>query len=208
MSLFARLSELPDDHPDQRGDFDKRYLLTYMVNNIGKTPEIVLYRNREDWKCILNKLDGDRLYIDGRKDCDIQPFMPKPGYYNSDLNLLYIYKTPNRQWKRSFCSGIYKIINNIGTEKERWHIFAQAILEAKYLELDHIVSPLMSKYAITRHFAINEDCILHYKKHPIALLNFNHMEIQLIEPELKQELMDFFKYNRITKWKLNPTMPE
>lgn len=209
MSLFARLSELPNGHADERNDFDKRFNHTYLINYEKKEkPEVLLNRGLDGYYVHFRRKSGETYVVDGRKDFPIEPFMPKTGYYNSNLNLFYIYKTPARQWKRSICSSIYRINTELTIHKDNWYDLIEGILNKQYVHIDYINNPLFSKYAITPNFAVKPDLNLYYKEHVIASINFQSKEIKLMEQELKQELLDFFKHHGIYKWKLNLTPQE
>jgi hypothetical protein len=208
MSLFARLSELPEGHAECRTDFDKRYTNTYMIDYSEEKPKVLLNRGLDGGTIHFRMKNTTSYLIDGRKDHPIEPFMPKPGYYNSKMNILYIYKTPNRQWKRSFSSGIYRVNNELATDKNNWFDIIEGILDNKYVHLDMISNELFSKFAITPQFAVKPDCHLYYKEFIIGKMNFQKYQINLLEPELKQEIVDFFKHHGVYKWKLNLTPQE
>ena len=210
MNLLSRLTDLPKGHRQQGEDFDKRFLNTYLILEEDEKQKPIQYIGREGYKLHFQHIDGSVLVLDGRSDIDnVHIFLPSIGYYNHRGTPFYLIKNPTRQWKRSFCSGIYKIIDNRGMGRHHWGMYAESILQSQYAHLDEITNPLFTNIAINRKFAMQSKTTdlstLLYKQYEIGRFDFSRKEICLTQPALRQELQDLFKYSGVSKWKLNLT---
>ena len=71
---------------------------------------------------------------------------------------------------------------------------------------------LFANVAINKHFLINTDTNgetrLFYKEYSIGSLDFDKKEVTLLQKQLKQEVLDLFKYTGIKTWMLNLTATE
>src|SRR5574343_109144 len=108
ISVFAKLTDLPEGHEQIVNDFSKRYYRTYMVLN----GEIVLIQENTANELYYDKMIGGnitRQVINIRDINSLEIFLPEIGYYNTAVGLIYIYKQPKRQWQRSFSRNIYAI---------------------------------------------------------------------------------------------------
>lgn len=213
MSILARLTDLPDGHPDQLHDFDKRYLSTYMQQNNALNKRILFYLGRDKYNLHFNSQLEETIIIPGKEEnFDVSPFLPEVGYYNHDGSPIYMIKQPARQWRRSFCSGIYKARGRLLDSRYAWAQVAESVFHSKYAHLDEITNPLFANVAINNKFAVYPKIqgypSLLYKQYVVGILNFNDHTIHVTQPALKQELQDLIKYYGVTKWKLNPIPAE
>lgn len=212
MSIFAKLTDLAEQHLQTTEDFNRRYNETYLLyQEKDKAPEIVycdalrgswirIYRNREQ----LIEVNGNA------DDVILTPYLPKVGYYNTPEGPIYLYKSPKKQYRRSFCNGIYITAaprrNGVNIARVDWNAIAQATFKQEYVHLDEITNKLFANIAISPEFVVTANnkgiATLLYKRYEIAQMDFNSREIRVIQPKLQQEICDYFKYNGVQTWKL------
>lgn len=210
MNILSRLTDLPEHHENRAEDFDRRYQHTYMIHTGTPIPRPVLYLGREGSSLHFQFTDGSSHIINGNQDDNsIQPFLPQVGYYNKLGNPFYLYKNPSRQWKRSFCNGIYAVMGTRLEPRNIWGTYAECILKQEYAHLDEITNPLFTNIALNRKYAIQPKtsgaAVLLYKQYEIGTLDFSRKEVCLLQPALRQELQDLFKHSGVTKWNLKLT---
>ena len=205
MSTLSKLTDLPDNDPQQRHDFERRYVSTYIL--VDGVPAYC--RGFDGNTIIFYDMKGESFLWDTKKepDKDVKPFLPETGYYNVAGVVTYLYKYPQRQWRRSFCVGLYTsdtyiIREGVGNIRQ----LVKDIIAEVYTSLDSITNPLFARVALNKKFAVNsnEDNIatLYYRKFPIATLDFTTFTVNLTAPTMKQEVLDLFKYTGVTKWKI------
>ena len=212
MSILAKLTDLVENHPQTQEDFNRRFHETYLVYKHNDDPEEIMYCDGVRGNQIRLYRDKEQLVVvDGFDKRDIlRPFLPKVGYYNTPSGPVYLYKTPRKQYRRSFCNGIYTATgpkrNEDLVQRVNWNNLAQTCLKQEYVHLDDITSKLFANIAINREFVITANksgiSTLLYKRYEIAQLDFNLRTIRIIQPKLQQEIWDYFKYNGVKTWKL------
>jgi len=214
MTFLSRLTDLPEGDDGLYADFDKRYLNTYLQLNDGGTRRPIYYIGREG-ACLhlqdFTKADTILWRAATKPDLDIQPLLPAVGYYNVGGTPAYLYKVPQKQWKRSMCAGIYSGPNRNAfgarTELERaWQALAIEVMKPTYAKLDEITRKLFSYVALTPKFAVQEDnkhrMSLLYRQYVVGELLFDKKEVRLLQPALQQEVLDLFKYTGVKEWTL------
>jgi len=210
MSLYAKLTDLPDGHAQQKDEFDRRYQGTHLLQTVGNTRR-TLYVIGRDGRFIHTRLDNEETFlIDGTTpQPEIDVFLPQVGYYNKQGTAFYLVKRPSRQWRRSFCAGIYAIQGIPYEPRQGITQFAECIAQQQYAKLDEIINPLFANVAINSKYAIRTNAqnrsTLLYKQYEIGFLDFQKKEVILQQPSLLQEVRDLFKYTGTEKWKLNAT---
>ena len=208
MKLFARLTDLPDNHPDIAADIQKRYSSTYInykgqaafVHNVRGSGVPIQLINGTEYNLNLNADDSQ----------DVNLITPKTGYYNVGGNPVYVTKSPERQWKRSFGKHIYRIYSPLyGKElvasPALWFNTAQEIIKPEYAKLSDIKNTLFANVAVNRNFvvvSINKIPYLGYKRYPVAELDFNFKRMRLLQSPLKQEILDLLKRTGDLQWDL------
>ena len=212
MNTLQRLTDLTNGIEQQLADFDKRYLNTFMLLD-GR---VAYYVGRNGHQFHFNMADDDTTIIwDHRNnpEWDIQVLLPSVGYYNVGGTPVYLYKVPQKQWKRSFCSSIYSASNitegGITGRRGNEAAFKQIALAAIkpiYAHLDELTKPLYAYVALTKKFAIQanhkNDMMLMYRQYMVGRLNFNEKVVEVVQPTLYQEVADFFKYTGVKEWKM------
>ena len=212
MSTCAKLTDLPDGHELQTQDFDKRYQNTYLL--VEGTP--MEFIGREGIKYhFQDTTKQNKPYIWNVKEkpnLDIVPFLPAIGYYNVGGVPIYLYKVPQKQYKRSFCSSIYtssSINRGLTTRTDQATAWKPIVLEAAnptYALLDEIVKPIFAYVALNRQFAIQTNATnglnLIYRQYQIGELDFKEKCIQVFQPTFYQEVQDLLKYTGVRKWNL------
>lgn len=212
MTSFARLTDYPPNHPGIRDDMTRRYENTYMVINIKGVLTPVCYIGSNTSKFVFSDINGNNIEFRPIDTDEINILLPKVGYYNVNGNPVYLVKLPQRQWKRSLCNSIYKIlppINTMGammTNGNIWFALAQEVLNPTYASLDDIRINLFANVAISRKFVVAKDtkgipCLM-YKRYKIAELDFKTRSVIVTQPLLMQEVRDLFKYTGVTTWTL------
>jgi hypothetical protein len=206
MSFLAELTDFDtDDHPYAISDFSKRYLRTYLLYE-GKP---ALVHNVEErfinFKFLLDK--SYKLYHIGAPNLNIQPLLPKVGYYNVQGKPVFLYKNPQKQYKRSFCSSTYTTDEPTLRAMDRttltsyWEDLAQATINPDYAHLDELQRSILGYVALNLKFAIQGNILL-YRKYPIGILNFQTRTLTIQQPLLMQEVQDLFQYTEVQTWKL------
>lgn len=212
MTSFARLTDYPPNHPGIQDDMTRRYENTYMVMNIKGVPTPVAYAGSSPSKFVFTDIDGRTIELRPTDMDEINVLLPKVGYYNVNGNPIYLVKCPQRQWKRSLCNSIYKILApintmNIGPQGGMlWFALAKEVLNPTYASLDDIRINLFANVAISRKFVVAKDgkgipCLM-YKRYKIAELDFKYRSVIVTQPLLMQEVRDLFKYTGVTTWTL------
>ena len=205
MSTLSKLTDLPDGHDKIYDDLDKRFTNTWMLLN--GTPAFC--RGRDGNSVYFIYVNGyEKIWnIVKEPNIDLVPFLPPTGYYNVDGQPLYMYKNPQKQWRRSFCGQIY--MNNIGMRmgdtSSSTRRLIKAIFEPVYATLNDIVNPLFVRVALSHYFAIIPDgeiVQLHYRTFPIAKLDFSTMSVEVTTPTMYQEVQDLFKRTGVYRWKM------
>jgi len=212
MTSFARLTDYPPNHPSIRDDMQRRYENTYMTIEQKGEKIVVCYIGSNSNKFSFSMSDGN--FIDFRPtDADvIDVLLPKVGYYNVNGNPIYLVKYPQRQWKRSLCSSIYKILSPINTNNNRnhpadiWYALGKESLSPIYASLDDIKINLFANVAISLKFVVAKDqfdvpCLM-YKRYKVAELDFANRTVIVTQPLLRQEIQDLFKYTGVRTWTL------
>ena len=203
MSTLFKLTDLPDNDPKQRHDFERRYVGTYMLVN-----GVPCYCRGVDGSTIIYlDIHGNAVTWDVKKDpeADVTVYLPKTGYYNVDGNVLYLYKHPQRQWRRSFCGGLYNSDLYPIRDGAQTRTIVREIYKNVYTSLDSVCHPLFARVAINKEFAVKtSDGVsrLYYRNYAIATLDFSDFRVKLTAPEMLQEVIDLFKYTGVTKWKI------
>lgn len=204
MSTLSKLTDLPDNDPQQRHDFERRYVSTYIL--VDGVPAYC--RGFDGNTIIFYDMKGESFLWDTKKepDKDVKPFLPETGYYNVAGVVTYLYKHPQRQWRRSFCSGLYTT-DTISLREGTGNIRAiiRELMAPMYVTLDNLLSPVFARVALNKQFAvrtIDDVATLFYRNYPIATLDFNTFTVKLTAKTMKQEVLDLFKYTGVTKWKI------
>jgi len=213
MNCYARLTDLPENDPQIQNDFDKRYQHTYLRLTDKEGVRAISYIGRDGNSFHFAGLDNQPTLIHKmgtHPDLCIEPLLPDVGYYNVSGVPVYLYKVPQRQWKRSFCKNIYYTPTTPTTSRQQtdqfWHNLAKAVINPVYAKLDEITKKIFSYVALNHKFAIQEAptgemCLL-YRQYVVGTLDFNTKTVQLLQPVLEQEVRDFFKYTGVQEWKL------
>jgi hypothetical protein len=213
MNILAKLTDLVDTHPSLQEDFNRRYAETYMLyQETPDSPEIVVYcENTRGASILLYEKKERQIVVDGKKeDILLKPYLPKVGYYNTPEGPIYLFKAPRKQYRRSFCNGIYSITspstNGPPLNRVDWSRAADTIYKGEYVHLDDITNKLFANIAINQDFVVTANrkdiATVLYKRYEIAQLDFNSRTMLIIQPKLAQEIMDYFKYNGVQTWKL------
>jgi len=206
---LAKLTDLPEGHEGIRTDFDKRYTNTYMVDVVDNKPRIVFFigcdANSYHFRDVLT--DNTTIYTK-QSDVNITPFLPGVGYYNVQGIPMYLYKVPQKQWKRSFCTSIYVTPTLPGryNTDPRWKALAVEALHPSYAHLDEISKKIFSFVAVSKKFAIQQDeqsnINLLYRQYVVGRLDFNLRTITVVQPIFLQEIQDLLKYTGVQTWNL------
>lgn len=214
MSLLHKLTDLPDNHRDQMSDMERRYHGTFLIKTDNNL--VLQYAGADRTQLHFNDPQtGKTLIVDGHQEHPIEPFLPKIGYYNIKGVPYYLVKIPQRQWKRSFCSAIYAILDNDGNNTYSRSFSSAAVpflAKPEYASLDQISSSLFANIAVSRNFAIlktNDNvATLVFRKYKIGILDFESRTVLVSQASLMQEVLDLFKSTRIITWKLRQTNTE
>ena len=203
MSTLSKLTDLPDNDPQQRHDFERRYVSTYIL--VDGVPAYC--RGFEGNTIIFYDMKGGSFLWDTKKepDKDVKPFLPETGYYNVAGVVTYLYKYPQRQWRRSFCGGLYNSDLYPIRDGAQMRDIVREIYKNVYTSLDSVCHPLFARVAINKEFAVKtSDGVsrLYYRNYAIATLDFSDFRVKLTAPEMLQEVIDLFKYTGVTKWKI------
>lgn len=205
MTFLSNLTDLPENDRNIYTDFDRRYQQTYLQCTYPDGVHILYFRGRDGTQLHFTDITNQTAFIwnNTLPDIEITTFLPKTGYYNVEGGIIYVYKFPHRQYKRSFCTGIYAMTGDTPRSIES---VALAIVKADYVELDEVTHLLFAKIAISKKFAIqskNNKVYLYYKQYPIALLDFVTKTISMVQQNMLQEVKDLFQYTGVKRWKLN-----
>lgn len=217
MHFLQKLTDLPPTHNLVFEDMQRRYqgtLLKYTPEKGDAFP--IRYEQKDGHNILFTKENGDLFFVDYQKDYPITPLLPKIGYYNVGGNPIFLIKLPQRQWKHSFCSGIYRAIGLMGKVDTRltpqqWFELAKETINPQYVSLDDLTHPLFVNIALNRNLCISKINLqsipsktgLFYKRYLIGYLDYNSKVVHIIQPTLRQEVIDYFKYQRIKQWNLN-----
>ena len=211
MTFLLRLTDLPEGNENIASDFEKRYLSTYLQQYMSNGERRIIYfegRSGSNYQFWVPS-DNSRFLFQPKldEDLDIRPLLPDVGYYNVQGHPKYLYKVPQKQYKRSFCSSTYTIAGaGMTREGNSWTMMAQTVLDPMYAKLDEITKKLFSYIALTPKFAIQENdkgrSQLLYRQYPVGVLHFKERAIEVIQPTMYQEVMDLFKSTGVQTWKL------
>lgn len=206
MNILQKLTDLPVTHERFFEDFDKRYNNTFLQVEHKQTNEI-LYLVQRDGDLLYFRDENEKTYKFNLFDDDLalHPFLPQTGYYNHNQGPIYIQKNPQRQWKRSFCYPLYIIHKLDGSDviRRQYPALIPYLKYPNYISLDQIS---IGDAALNKYIAINwnsphkADIIFNQQK--IASINNKTKQIVDINPTFLQEIKDYLKYNRITKWNI------
>lgn len=101
---FSRIMDLPPSGLLFE-EVRKKLIKTYVIMN--DTP-VYLLSIDEDYSLEYIEREG----IESTVQCDdvhtIEVFMPPSGIYNTERGTMYLWKTGDRQWRKSFCNDIYR----------------------------------------------------------------------------------------------------
>jgi len=216
MNPFEKFIDLPASDEQFINDMDKRYNRTFVLIQLKKESPLGLFE-------VQNRV-GDGIYrfvgpidtnIDIKKNTvgDVQAFMPETGYYQYTNGAFYIYKDPQRQWKRSFCSNIYVITSPMNTldnwsrlDNNTWRKMADAILTTKYVSLDKVTNNQNCNIALNKSFACaidnNDQPHLCYRRVPIGNLDIQNKVITNVPDVIKQEVIDLLQRTGVKLWTL------
>jgi len=215
MSILQQLTSLPDTQLDQQvADFSKRYdgtsmLFTGIIKE--KSYENALFYVKLRYPHLRLTSVTDEFMIDVRSSFSLVPYLPKVGYYNYLGKCLFLAKKPQRQYKRSACSSIYRMYSpnkdtTIGITDDFYSVVLET-LNPSYVPLDTLTHPLLTNIAINRFFAVTSyknKNFLTYRCCAIAELDYTTMTIKPTHEIMRQEIVDFIKRTGVTKWKLQP----
>ena len=207
-TTWSRLTDLPNGHRDIFADLDKRYKRTYLLR---ENKEVVYYyENYDDRNIVMKPRKGGSYLLSNVDVTDIKPFLPKVGYYNLPTGPVYLIKSPDRQWKRSFSPNIYQILGATRDDlahipQSGWWDIAEQSLNPSYAHMDHISIELFANVAISPNFAVqkvNNKPTLIYRQLPVAVLDFNKRTVIVTHKTFQQEILDLFKYTGIVTWNI------
>lgn len=215
MSILQQLTSLPDTQLNQQiADFSKRYdgtnmLFTGTLKGIPFENSLFYVKIRYPHLRLTNITD--EYFIDVREKFSLIPYLPKIGYYNYLGKCLFLAKKPQKQYKRSICSSIYRMYNpnkdtRLGVTDDLFSVTLET-LNPSYVPLDSLTHPLLTNIAINRFFAITSyknKNFLTYRCCAIAELDYTSMTIKPTHEIMRQEIVDFLKRTGVTKWKLQP----
>lgn len=86
-------------------EFDKKFGNTYCLVN-GRIETIAFLRNGS----LLTRYKEENCLYNEDTPVTIEPFLPETGLYqNGSTQLYYLYRIPNRQWKKSFHTENYRV---------------------------------------------------------------------------------------------------
>ena len=206
MNILQKLTDLPVTHERFFEDFDKRYVNTFLIVD-HKLTNNLLFLIQRDGEMLYFRDDTDKTYkypIFDEK-LTLHLFMPVVGYYNHHQGPIYVQKSPQRQWKRSFCYPLYSIRKLDGTEMPRrqYPTIVSYLRDPHYISLDEVS---IGDVALNKHIVIqwnspNTADIL-YDMQKIASIDKTTRRISNINSTFEQEIKDYLKYNRITKWNM------
>ena len=212
MKSLELLTDLPDGHPQQLLDFDQRYSNTTLLYTTAEGERhLVNYSGQEHGKIFLYRSGADLIELSVKSQPDIKPWLPAIGYYNVGSIPFYLLKTPGRQYKRSMCPGVYKLyptnfLMRDVNSRDYWHHLVQQTLAPIYMHMDQVVSKACTDVALSREFAISSvranQPLLHYRQYPIGNLDYESRSVIILQPALKQEVMDFFKNTGVKQWNI------
>ena len=212
MSTLAKLTDLLDRHEQLHQDFDKRYTHTWLLLN-GRP---VQYAGRNDEYYLFKDIMGADIIWKPREkpEIDLELFLPDVGYYNSPTGPQYLYKAPQKQWKRSFCASIYQA-KGVGSDNpyirrtEMDTILRRlipSIMTPEYIKLDQLSSNVFGNVALSKEIAlltnVENVTTLCYRTYPIADVDFKKKQIEMTQPTLFQEVLDYFTQTGVISWKL------
>ena len=213
MTFCAKLTDLSEKHRNIPDDMNRRYQGSILLVTKDKTTFPALYRGYVEGNIYRFQTEREVMDISAADpDVDVDVFLPEVGYYNINGNVQYIIKSPERQWRRSFCCNIYRITsalhNEMNDTKYRDDIYigiAKQILQPEYVHLDQITSSLFTNLAISKVFAIltrNSRQYLVYRKYIVGELNQQQRTIHLLSNVMTQEVKDLLKRTGVAKWTL------
>ena len=216
MNSFEILTDLPQNNEHFDSDMEKRYYKTCILVKKPKSNEFkVAFVNNKHDKFLYEFRIKETLYnvdIRGKDFIEAIPFLPETGYYTYNNNVIYLYKNPQRQWKRSFCSNIYiatspaNFLDHFGRIDDiTWQNIAIEILNPKYQSLDKL-NDNYTQVAINRSFAgiqdYDKNYHLVYRRIPIGKLDLEDKSIVDIPDVMKQEVSDMLSRNNLLHWKM------
>ena len=204
MSIFEKLTALPINHPEFLHDWNKRYQNTFMLLN-GKPIHI---KERLDYEVTYQEV-GKRINeifdLKSKQDINLEVWLPENGYYgNEDYPLITLVCNPTRQWKRSYCTILYKDISGIRYPLQN---------STSYLKfLDAIVNPVYQtkpdRYQDDTYMRVHQNLLfwkqaVMYKGLKIGAVDYDAKQITLSIPYLHQEVQDILRKQGLsTSWNL------
>lgn len=205
MNILQKLTDLPVTHERFYEDFDKRYINTFLLINYKAKQDVLFLYQRDGTTLYFQNSDKHTKYSIADENLILQPFLPKVGYYNYREGPVYIQKNPQRQWRRSFCYPLYYATKLDGSEIIRRHYIniASYLIQDNYTSLNDltIVDTALSKHIAVRWISPKTADLL-YDTQKIAIIDRDTKQIFNINPTFLQEIKDYLKYNRITKWNI------
>jgi hypothetical protein len=209
MSLLTKLTDLPEGHDELWADFEKRFHNTYMVYKTADTEKVLQFVDRKNASIYMYDPITDRnIEISiHNPDIDLIPLLPKKGYYNHATGTIFISIWPQRQWKRSLCSGLYHITRHPHEiNKREWGKIANIFLKPEYPSLDDITSPLFANIALSKQLCLRttelKGTTIYYYNQEIGVADFERNNLFLPSKIMKQEVMDYLNKRRVKNWTL------
>lgn len=211
MLTSEQLIQLPIKHQDFYNDFTKRYKGTFLwIQRRGdKEPtlhKICNFIQESTYETIdLNNQVHSFDLKDQSLSYDI--FLPDTGYYQLQDNSCYIYKYPQRQWKRSFCESIYQLsyTSNMILRQDNWRSILKEMIKNTYTSLNNITqlktqqSKVLSPQFVCMQIG-SDSTRLFYRTIYIGDINFKEKLITLIHPIIEQEVLDLLKRTKSLDW--------
>lgn len=216
MNPFEKFIDLQAFDEQFINDMDKRYNRTFILIQRKKELPLELFEVRDRMEDSTYRFVGPTdIDIDIKKNTivDVQTFMPETGYYQYTNGAFYIYKYPQRQWKRSFCSNIYVMTSPMNTldnwsrlDNNTWRKMADAILTTKYSSFDKVTENKKCNIALNKSFACavdhNDNPFLCYRRVPIGKLDIECRVISDVPEIMQQEVLDLLQRTSVKQWTL------
>jgi len=214
MNPFEKFIDLQASDEKFINDMDKRYNRTFILIQRKKDSPLELFEVHDRIDDSIYRFIGTsdiNINIKENTVVDVQAFMPETGYYLYNHGAFYVYKYPQRQWKRSFCSNIYVMTSPMNTldnwsrlDNSTWRKMADAILTTKYVSLDKVVDNKTCNIALNKSFACavdhNDQPHLCYRRVPIGDLDIENKVITNVPDVIKQEVMDLLQRTGVKLW--------
>ena len=202
MNTFEKLTALPINHNLFRDDWDKRYNHTYMLYN----DEVVYVEGRDGYTVYLltNGKGSVTLDMTDNKPVNLKPWLPDTGYYcNDKFVIIDLVCNPQRQWKRSFTTSIYKDNSGLIMRLTQGIQWCDAIHNPTYHK-----EPIKSKATQNKDLmCISKDLLLldksiYYRGLIIGEVNFEKKQLKLSYPYFTQEVNDILYRKGLKEWNL------